>query len=369
MFCLSIITLLISFTTVINGEFTQVGCFDRSSVKGLTSKGSYIYQSTSYCQEQCSGHKYAALISGSTCYCGDTSIDESNSVDISNCDTPCQGYDSTDCGGNGYYLIFEDSSVEVSEAASSSTTSSSSSSSTSTSTSTSSSSRSTSSTASSTSTSSSSSSSVSSSPSLTSSDSPSSSSETSPTSSASSVVSTVTNSGTVTTITTTSQPSATSSESSSNDDNDDNNDKKQKKSGLSGGAIAGIVVGSVAGIGIIGLLAFLFLIKRRNADDEEDDDFNEKDINGFTLAGPSKNYGNDITPNPFVTKNSTIKSKHTKNQSFNSHSFNSNNEDFMFSNPNNEGLPYPMEDYGRRRLSDGSLPDMVTKGSLKVVNN
>lgn len=31
--------------------------------------------------------------------------------------------------------------------------------------------------------------------------------------------------------------------------------------------------------------------------------------------------------------------------------------------------PYPTEDYGRRRLSDGSLPDMATKGELKVVNN
>lgn len=366
---LSIIIVLISYITVVNGEFTQVGCFDRSSVKGLTSKGSYIYQSTSYCQEQCSGYRYAALISGSTCYCGDSSIDENDTVDISNCDSPCQGYDSTNCGGDGYYLIFEDSSVEVADTSSSTTSTSSSTSTTSTSSSSTSSSTSTSSTStsSSSSTSSTSSSSSSEPPSSSSEAATSSSEEASSTSSsASSVVSTVTNSGTVTTITTTSQPSPTSSESSNNDNDDD---KKQKKSGLSGGAIAGIVVGSVAGIGIIGLLAFLFLIKRRNSDDEEDDDFNEKDINGFTLAGPTKNYGNDITPNPFVTKNSTIKSKHTKNQSFNSHSFNSNNEDFMFSNPNNEGLPYPMEDYGRRRLSDGSLPDMVTKGSLKVVNN
>ena len=375
--------LLISITLLLSlvlGDFSNYGCFPEDSVSGSLEKSDeYIYQSNGHCKQQCSGSKYAALIDGSTCYCGDTYIDKSESVDDSNCDTSCQGYTYEKCGGSNYFLILADSSVEVSTS-SSSTSSSTSTSSSSTSlseepsTSSSSSSSTSLSEEPSTSSSSSSTASLSEEPSTSSSSSSTTSlSSSDSSSSAPRVVTTITEDSepVPTTLTRTADNSAstsdsdtTSSETDSNGNNNDNvnDNNNDDDDGLSGGAIAGVVVGSVAGVGLLALLAFLFILYRRRRGNDEDDDDDETYTNNEKYPDPA-----------FIAKNS-IKSNHHKQYPSlgqTSNSFSSTPEDnHMFENPNfNPPPPPPSNEWGRRRLSDGSLPDMVTKGSLKVVNN
>jgi len=84
-----------------------------------------------------------AMTEGSNCFCGDMLPAESDKVDDSNCDTPCDGYDQEMCGGHNYFSVFltgtknnvdsyegdsSSSSSSVSSAAASKTTSASSSS-------------------------------------------------------------------------------------------------------------------------------------------------------------------------------------------------------------------------------------------------
>ncbi|EGV64313.1 Cell wall integrity and stress response component 2 [Yamadazyma tenuis] len=368
-----------------HAAFSSYGCFPKSSVESLLTYGDeYTFQSSGHCEGICSGSRYAALIEGSTCYCGSIEIDSSDEVSSSNCDTTCQGYGSENCGGSDYFLIYEDASVSASAVASSSSTAQSSS------TSSSSSSSKTSSTHKTTSTEASFSTDVESS---TTSEADDESSSASSTDNTSQVVSTVTSDSKPSEVTITktkdseSSPTASTSDSGSSsasatghsDDTSKSSSGSSKKS-LSGGAIGGIVVGVVGGIGLLAGLLFFLWYRRRHSDDDEDDF--EKDAEGFHAVPPLNRTGGkseyNVTPNSFVGKKPTIKSEHTKQQSLNNNSFGSNDEYFMFEDArvasvgHGQGagvLPYPTEDYGRRRLSDGSLPDMITKGSLKVVNN
>lgn len=47
-----------------------------------------------------------ALTGGSTCYCGDELPSLDKEVDMTNCNSPCQGYDLETCGGIGYWQVF-----------------------------------------------------------------------------------------------------------------------------------------------------------------------------------------------------------------------------------------------------------------------
>ncbi|KPM39786.1 hypothetical protein AK830_g6788 [Neonectria ditissima] len=59
-------------------------------------------------------------------------------------------------------------------------------------------------------------------------------------------------------------PSSTNSDSSSeNDNSDEDNDSKNKSNGLGGGAIAGIVIGALAGLALLALALF-FCLRKRN---------------------------------------------------------------------------------------------------------
>ncbi|OKL64448.1 hypothetical protein UA08_00628 [Talaromyces atroroseus] len=113
---------------------TYVDCY--KSVPGFIDNGTYTYQSTGWCQEQCvpMGYSVMALLDGKSCYCGDEL--PPNSTQTSGCDTPCQGFGQDDCGGTDVYGVFltgltSDVSImsESSSTSSSSTTSTSASSS------------------------------------------------------------------------------------------------------------------------------------------------------------------------------------------------------------------------------------------------
>lgn len=154
--------------------------------------------------------------------------------------------------------------------------------------------------------------------------------------------------------------------------NGSNPNKKEKSSLISGGSIAGIVVGCVAGVAIIGLL-FLWLWKRRRQNEDDEDDF---------FSNNKENSFNEKS-NPFSAGSGAAGiagagvAGHNHNNSNTTRSYSTSNDDAFFDPPSQHELDSPSHylqppnDYGRRRLSDGSLPDMVQRNptSLKVVNN
>ncbi|CAK4034932.1 in LEU2 3 region [Lecanosticta acicola] len=83
---------------------TSAGCF--SSSTPLTSKGSYQYQSSGYCGQQCKSQAVFAMTGGDTCLCGDELPAASDKVDDSKCSTSCTGYPSDKCGGDGFYSVY-----------------------------------------------------------------------------------------------------------------------------------------------------------------------------------------------------------------------------------------------------------------------
>lgn len=76
---------------------TPEGCF--SSSEPMQDQGSYMYQSTGYCQQQCVGLGKAvmATTAGSNCWCGDLLPAASSKVTEDKCDSPCNGYNKQNC--------------------------------------------------------------------------------------------------------------------------------------------------------------------------------------------------------------------------------------------------------------------------------
>lgn len=123
-------------------SWSKLGCY--SSISVAESKGSYMYQSSGYCEQQCAGYRVAALKNGNECYCGDVDpTSQSNG-----CNIKCSGWPLDTCGGSSAYMVYINADAD--SQAQSSSTSSTSTSSTSSSKSTSSSSSSTSSSSTST---------------------------------------------------------------------------------------------------------------------------------------------------------------------------------------------------------------------------
>ncbi|KAJ5777933.1 hypothetical protein N7520_001179 [Penicillium odoratum] len=108
-------------------EATLVGCY--SSSEGLSDKTSYLYQSSGWCQDRCSGDNYAAfaLTGGSYCLCGNELPPSSDKVDSSNCDTSCNGWPEDMCGGTNYFSVYTTGLETNVESVSATTTASSSS--------------------------------------------------------------------------------------------------------------------------------------------------------------------------------------------------------------------------------------------------
>lgn len=73
------------------------GCY--SSAGSLESDGSYMYQSTGYCGEQCTGKDQAVmgLTEGNSCWCGGSIPSDSDKVDDERCNSPCTGFGSDNC--------------------------------------------------------------------------------------------------------------------------------------------------------------------------------------------------------------------------------------------------------------------------------
>lgn len=365
--------LLLLFLSLANADdFTPLGCFKESDILSLLlNQGAYTYQSTSYCENLCEGDKVAALLDGKYCYCGSTVPLTSLEVDDSNCDTACQGYGSQTCGGDGYFYVYVNEDVLGSTMLSNSPLSLSSTLSLSSlvltrSATTSSISLSSSKSSSSSSSPSSSSLSLSGTSSATSTDSTSSSS-TSAQDQATTLVSTVTlnesgsSSASVIEVTTTVGSLSLSTASATNK-------LSSSSSSLSGGAIAGVVIGALAGVALIAGLIFLFIWwRRRRAEEEENDEsFFDNKKNGF----------DSVAPNPLITRGTGMAGvvaggAHAHNNSITTRSYSTNEDGFIIESGNDDYMHQPNEEeYGRRRLSNGSLPDMANRNitPLKVVN-
>ncbi|RMZ74869.1 hypothetical protein DV737_g5655, partial [Chaetothyriales sp. CBS 132003] len=79
-------------TTAATGAIETLDCYN-AIPSDYTSKGAYTFQTSGYCQDECSEYPVMAITAGSTCYCGDELPSDSNKASSDNCDTPCQGYD------------------------------------------------------------------------------------------------------------------------------------------------------------------------------------------------------------------------------------------------------------------------------------
>ncbi|KAF2723407.1 WSC-domain-containing protein [Polychaeton citri CBS 116435] len=88
------------------GTLAYKGCYSSSS--GMSDIGSYTWQSSGYCQKQCTGQNQAvmALSAGSDCSCGGELPPSSALVDDSKCSINCNGWPDDKCGGSGFYSVY-----------------------------------------------------------------------------------------------------------------------------------------------------------------------------------------------------------------------------------------------------------------------
>ncbi|CAI1704739.1 hypothetical protein SEUBUCD646_0O00560 [Saccharomyces eubayanus] len=111
---------------LVSADFNYEGCYNAEDVQsaGLSLKNSYLYQSVSYCQNQCPDSAVVALFDGSDCYCGDsvTVLSSLTKSTDSNCETKCSGWPYQMCGGSSYMNVYVNAKVSVSSVESSSTT-------------------------------------------------------------------------------------------------------------------------------------------------------------------------------------------------------------------------------------------------------
>lgn len=311
---------------------TSLGCYD-SIPSSYTSKGSYTYQSSDYCSQQCSSYSFFALTKGSTCYCGNDAPSGDSSGD---CSTTCFGYGAETCGGDSSYNVYAVADNYVASSAndgSSSTAATTSSSATSASSSpTTSSSKRTSAT--------------------TDNDSATTTGDDTTTAeqaSTTSAVSTKSNGETTmviystvavnptATATATSTVSASSTPTSGGTDSGDSDSKKTSKGAIIGAAVGGVV----GGIALIGIgVALFFWLRRRQAKEERDAELADSAYYGAMKR--DKSQLSRPLSNPFLS---------------------AKEEDMIDQRLNPVML-------GRRRISEGSLADEAdySRKILRVAN-
>lgn len=84
-----------------------LGCYS-SLDSSFANQGSYTFQTSGYCQILCSNQfkNVMATSQGSYCWCGDHIPAQSASTSNSSCNSPCDGYDQQDCGGDNAYTVY-----------------------------------------------------------------------------------------------------------------------------------------------------------------------------------------------------------------------------------------------------------------------
>ncbi|KAA8916972.1 hypothetical protein TRICI_000870 [Trichomonascus ciferrii] len=280
---LILVALAMLTATAQDGGYGEEGCFEDSG--SLKKAYTNIYNSAGKCYDACKQKGSAVFaMQGQKCYCGNAL--PSKTASSSKCKETCPGFPDDTCGGDDSWSVFTIAGKSVSSAAPSSTSSS-----------------------------------------TTSSKSSSSSSSSSTSSSSSSSSSSSTRSSSTSASRDSSAASATAT-----DDGD------KKASGIGGGAIAGIVIGIVAALGLIGA-ALVFWRKRRNA---------HNDYNPSTSP--------DGFRDPFGVHESKLSSASTA--------------------VNSQSPPMPVDQrlnpamLGERRISDGSLADEqdYSRKILRVTN-
>ncbi|KAJ9654305.1 Protein SLG1 [Neophaeococcomyces mojaviensis] len=92
--------------TVELGAIQTRDCY--SSPGPLKQDNTNTFQTSGLCQTVCGNQNHAvmAITGGSTCYCGDMLPALDSQVDISFCNSPCQGFGQQSCGGIGYWQVY-----------------------------------------------------------------------------------------------------------------------------------------------------------------------------------------------------------------------------------------------------------------------
>lgn len=313
------IPLLAALISLVTAD-SPLGCFLLVNI--ASSQGTWMYQTSSYCAQQCSQYAYVAVKNGNECFCLSL-LPSLNLVDSSECSTPCAGFGQDTCGGSDSYNVYKGTGSQGGGSASAGTASKTTSLSLST---------------------------------LLPSLSTTSASSDALTSSQSQQTKVVTleasaSGGSQTVRTVTSLPTSSGSSLPSSLLSPSN-----KKSSTSIGPIVGGVVGGVAAVAMIAGLVF-FLIRRRALGDDDDDEeeFYDKSSGGLS-RGPGTNKSRKLASpldlpmtNPFV------------------HPADSLADQPMRSNTLHHPPVHPLGDLGdprlnpvmmgRRRLSEGSLAD------------
>lgn len=349
---ISIIYLIYFIQFALADEYTYVGCYKKSDLENsLTSNGSYIYQSVSYCENSCNNAKVAAITNGDTCYCGNSPsiLSKYNKVDDSYCNKPCTGYPYEICGGDEYMSVYASSNSGFTFSSVSSTSSSSLH--------------------------------VSSSINGTTTVSSSQSSQVSNTIDTSSKSSGKTHLPTqiITTsisVTTLNNQKSTiyivTTASSGSDTTPNSKDISGHSKSLSNGSIAGIVVGVVVGTVVIAVIVIL-LWRRYNESDGLDleqtkqyQPYSFGDTDGAVLPEiPSYSNRFSSSTGKYLDSNS----KRNTNTSIGNVNNNTSSNDTVLAD-SNVFMNFSNDDevVGKLRLSTGSLPDITQQRPLRIVN-
>ncbi|PKY00748.1 WSC-domain-containing protein [Aspergillus campestris IBT 28561] len=91
--------------TISASAFTTTCYSDSGDLKSL---GLSKYESTELCGVACRdrGAPVAAVSGGNECWCGDEVPSEDSKVDKEKCNTKCDGWPESTCGGDGFWEVW-----------------------------------------------------------------------------------------------------------------------------------------------------------------------------------------------------------------------------------------------------------------------
>lgn len=109
---------LICLCSLVMADYKYIGCYNQDVIQALelTSKGWYMYQSVTYCQQQCDNSNIVALLNAGNCYCGN-SVEQINSIlstsSNAECDVSCNGWPYQNCGGVSAIDLYINTAVDI----------------------------------------------------------------------------------------------------------------------------------------------------------------------------------------------------------------------------------------------------------------